>query len=188
MLVEELSEQHIYINYDNGEMELMPPLPVHERWKKVLARLVEALAEELNTPLGMLGSTTFRRQDLAKGLEPDECYYIQHEAELRGKLEIDLAHDPPPDLAIEIDITHSSLDREAIYAGLGVPEVWRFQGHKLTFLRLGPRGYAPIRRSLAFPFLTSAALQRFLDSWGTTDDITLMRRFRHWVREKLAKR
>ena len=186
-LVEELGDQHIFINFDKGAMELTSPLPAHERWKKVLARMVETLAEELDIAIGMFGSTTFRRQDLAKGLEPDECYYIRHEADVRGKLKVDLTRDPPPDLAIEIDVTHSSLDREAIYAGLGIPEVWRFNGRKLEFLRLGPRGYARMKRSLAFPLLTSTALQRFLVEWGTIDDTTLIRRFRQWVREKFVK-
>lgn len=186
-LVDELGDQHIFINFDNGEMELMSPLPAHERWKKVVARMVETLAEEQGIAIGMFGSTTIRRQDLAKGLEPDECYYIRHEADVRGKLKVDLARDPPPDLAIEIDVTHSSLDRQAIYAGLGIPEVWRFNGSRLAFLRLGPRGYVRIKRSLAFPMLTSAALQRFVNEWGTTDDTAFIRRFRQWVRETFAK-
>ena len=186
-LVDELGDQHISINFDNGEMELMPPLHIHEQWKKVIGGFVEILAVELNIPMRRLGQATFRRQDLAKGLEADECYYVQNEAKVRGKLTIDLSHDPPPDLAIEIDITHSSIDRQAIYVGLGIPEVWRFNRRRLTFLRLEKKGYKPIRRSAAFPFLASSDLKRFLDAWGTTDETTLYRRFRDWVREKFAK-
>lgn len=181
-LLNQIADQHIRINYDNGELEFMPPLPLHERWKKVIGSLVEVLAVELEIPLGMLGSTTFRSQEVAKGLEPDECYYVQNEPRIRGKMDIDLSVDPPPDLAIEIDITRSSIDREAIYAGLKVPELWRFNVERLEFLRLTETGYAPCERSTAFPMLSCSDLQRILKGWGTVDDATLIREFRNWVR------
>lgn len=188
MLLEDLQEQHVHINYDNGELEFMPPLPLHERWKKIFGAMVEALAFEMEIPLGMLGSTTFRSQAIAKGLEPDECYYVQNEPLIRGKMDIDLeAADPPPDLAIEIDITRSSIDREAIYAALKVPEIWRFNARRLEFLRLTDEGYVPHEYSAAFPFLRSADLARFLLTWGEVDDMTFIRRFRDWVRQNLKK-
>ena len=187
MLLDQVEDQHIRINYDNGELEFMPPLPLHERWKTILRSLVEALAFELEIPLGMLGSTTFRRQAAAKGLEPDECYYIQHESLIRGKMELDLSVDPPPDLAIEIDITHSSIDREAIYAGLKVPEVWRFNADRLEFLHLTEAGYSRRENSLAFAFLRRSELERFLMQWGTVDDMTFVRQFRDWVRQNFRK-
>jgi Uma2 family endonuclease len=187
MLVNELERQHIRISYDNGEMELMAPLAIHERWKKVIGGLVEMLVVELNIPIGKLGSTTFRLEEVAKGLEPDECYYIQHEKDVRGKMEIDLLRDPPPDLAIEVDNTNSSVPREPIYAGLKVPEIWRLRKHRLEFLWLGPGGYELHEYSAAFPFLASADLQPFLDGWGTMDETTFIIRFRDWVREKFAR-
>ncbi|HSZ56022.1 MAG TPA: Uma2 family endonuclease [Tepidisphaeraceae bacterium] len=188
MLLDELAEQHMQINYDAGELELMPPLPLHERWKKLIAFLVAGLAAELKIPLGMLGSTTFRREDIAKGIEPDECFYVQNELRLRGRLEIDLSVDPPPDLAIEIDITRSSIDRQAIYAGLKIPEVWRFNARRLQFLRLSEDGsYKPCEYSLAFPMLARADLERFLLSWDSVDDITFVEQFREWVRTNLKR-
>ena len=120
-LLREIGDQHVLVTYDNGSMEIMSPLPEHEIWKGIIGRMIEALTEELNIPIASLGSTTFRRRDLAKGLEPDECYYIQHEAQVRNKKRLNLRSDPPPDLVIEIDISHRDLDRESIYAAMGVP-------------------------------------------------------------------
>ena len=96
-----------------------------------LGRIIDILAEELEIPYDAGGSTTHKREDLAKGLEPDQCYYIRNEPLIRGRMELDLTHDPPPDLAIEIDISRSSVTRLGIYAALGVPEVWRYDGEAL---------------------------------------------------------
>lgn len=187
MLVNELAEQHVYLNYDSGELELMLPLMLHERWKRLISSLVEALATELRIPVGMAGSTTFRRKDIGKGLEPDECFYIQNELRMRGKLDVDLRVDPPPDLVIEIDVTSSSIDRQAIYAGLRVPEIWRFNARRLEFLHLSEDGYEASEDSAAFPMLARADLERFLLSWGNVDDITFVQQFREWVRENLSR-
>jgi Uma2 family endonuclease len=118
-------EPAIRLTYDFGTLEIRMPLDPHETFKKLLGRLIEAATEELGLEIRSLGSRTCAREDLAKGLEPDQCYYIQHEAEVRGVAQINLADCPPPDLAVEIDITSSSLNRLSIYAALGVPEVWR---------------------------------------------------------------
>jgi len=95
-LLEEIGDRPIRVTFDNGSLEMMAPLPLHERWKKRIARMIELLCVELDIEIDTLGSTTFRREDLAKGLEPDECYYVQHADDVRGKKELDLAVDPPP--------------------------------------------------------------------------------------------
>lgn len=104
----------------------MSPLPTHERAKKLIGRLIEALSLERNIPISSLGSTTWKRQDLLKGLEPDECYFIQSERLVHGRFDLDLSKDPPPDLAVEMDITNHPMDRLAIHAALGVGEVWHY--------------------------------------------------------------
>jgi Uma2 family endonuclease len=120
---------------------------------------------------------------LKKGLEPDECYYVQHAADVEGKDELDLKKDPPPDLAIEIDITHRSIPRLPIYAALGVPEVWRFDGLKLTVLILGDDGkYRPATSSLAFPFLPMETFSSFLLRLASEPQIAVLREFRDWVK------
>src|SRR5437870_8588224 len=109
----------------------MAPTFNHERCKRKVGRVIETLAEETNRPIVSGGSTTFRREDLERGLEPDDCFYLANVAAILGKEEIDLRFDPPPDLALEIEISRSSLDRMSIYAALGVPELWRFNGQHL---------------------------------------------------------
>ncbi|GGA39058.1 Uma2 family endonuclease [Okeania sp. KiyG1] len=119
------------LTYDQGALEIMTPLPEHEINKGFLGRLVQTTTEVLGLEISSIGSTTLSREDLQKGIEPDECYYITNEALVRGQIKFDFNIDPPPDLAIEIDITSSSLDRLTIYAALGIREIWRFDGKNL---------------------------------------------------------
>jgi Uma2 family endonuclease len=105
--------QHVRVTYDEGRMCLVSPLPKHEKWKYLLGQFVEVIADERDIPISTFGSTTWKRRDRRKGLEPDECFYVQREREVRGKLDFDLRHDPPPDLAIEVDIRRHPVDREA---------------------------------------------------------------------------
>jgi Uma2 family endonuclease len=170
------------LTYDRGLLEIRMPLDPHETYKKLLGRLIEALTEELGIEIRSLGSRTCDRKDLERGLEPDQCYYIQNEAVVWDKAQIDLEQDPPPDLAIEIDITSSSIDRLAIYAALGVPEVWRYDGQSLTLYHLERQQYQPYEFSLAFPSLASTDIERFLTLRASTKENALMRLFRDWVR------
>src|SRR4051812_43516727 len=104
-------DRHLRLTYDQGTLEIMSPLPIHELYKKLIDRLVSTLVEELDWNMASYGSTTFKSRKRERGLEPDECYWIQNESTVRGQDILDLSKVPPPDLAIEIDITNSSLDR-----------------------------------------------------------------------------
>lgn len=148
--------------YDRGELEIMSPNPKHERTNRLIAQLVEIVAEELDIDLENLGSTTFRREDLQRGFESDSCFYVQNEERVRGKVEIDPNVDPPPDLVIEVDITSPSLDRFSIYAHFGVPEVWRYDGERIVIYELRGDEYVGIARSIALPRLTNAIPTRFV--------------------------
>lgn len=188
MLLEAVGEQRIYMTYDSGNLELMSPLPKHERVKTLIGRFIETLSLELNIPICGLGSTTFKREDLEKGLEPDECYYVQHEAQMRAKDEIDLLHDPPPDLVAEVDVTHREISKESIYAAMGVPEMWRYDLRRLRFFKLNEQGrYEPCAKSLAFPLLAPADIEPFLEKRATSDDTSLLKNFAQWVREHLTQ-
>lgn len=175
------------LTYDRGTLEIMAPLPPHERYKSRLSRMVEVTTEETETEIASFGSTTWNREDLQKGLEPDACFYIQNEQAVRGKDEIDLAKDPPPDLAIEVDHTSISIDRMAIYAVLGVPEVWRFDGKVLTIYSLLGGEYCPQAESEVLPLLRQEDLQRFLQTSQMMGETSWVRLFRQWVREQLVK-
>jgi Uma2 family endonuclease len=124
------------MTYDRGRLEFMMPLHPHESYGHLLGRLIEMFAFEMNIPLHGGRSTTLKRELAQRGLEPDESYWIQNEPRMRGKKDLDLDTDSPPDLAVEIDITSSSLPRMPICADLGALEVWRFDGSALTFLGL----------------------------------------------------
>jgi len=180
----EIGNRHVKLTYRRGKLEMMSPSREHERCKRLLGRMIEVFTEELNIPMQSGGSTTWRMRHADSGLEPDECYYIQHEPLVRGKEEVDLAVDPPPDLAVEIEITRSAVDRMAIYADLGVPEVWRFDGRALSIHELGPDGtYQRRDRSRNLPAMPPEEINRFLAARNNTDETTWIRGFRRWVRE-----
>jgi Uma2 family endonuclease len=182
-----MGEQPVRLTYARGTLELMTLSREHELLKSLLRRFVEIVAEETGIELASGGSTTFRRQDLERGLESDECYWIAHQAEVFGREQIDLTVDPPPDLALEIEISRNLLDRMAIYAALRVPEVWRYDGQALSVLWLGEDGqYAAASSSLSFPFLPMAELERHLALRGTVGEMALARQFRSWVRTQIA--
>jgi Uma2 family endonuclease len=171
------------ISYDRGVLEIMSNSAAHERWKKLISSLLEAYCVAAGIPFAALGQWTFRREDLDRGLDPDECYYFRNEPLVRGRTDLDLTADPPPDLAIEVEVTRKVVDRLAIYAELGVPEVWRYDGSALTVLLLGPDGeYKPATASWAIPSLPLAELTRRLAAWSTTDQATWLRDWQAWVR------
>lgn len=183
-LVDQLvrSKQRVYLTYDRGVLEIMSPSLFHERFKRLLGTLIDILRLELRIPVVALGSTTQKRVDLARGLEPDECYYVQHAPQMMARWELDLATDPPPDLAIEVDYTHHEIDREDVYAALGVPELWQFDGQSLRALLRGVDGaYHPTEVGAAFPFLRIADVDRFL-KLARDDEERAIHAFRDWVR------
>jgi Uma2 family endonuclease len=164
-------------------LEIMSPSREHERCKTYLGRMIESMTEEWAIPISSGGSTTLKSQMLAKGVEPDECYYIANEPRVRGRDELDLGVDPPPDLAIEVDLTSSSLDQLAIYASVGVPEVWLYDGARLRVYQLQATGqYAQPARSPAFPFLPLEQVEHFLSQRDAADETSWARSFRSWVR------
>lgn len=142
-----------------------------------------ALTEEIDIEAEDLGSTTFRREDLQRGFEPDSCFYIQNEERVWGKTRIDLTVNPPPDLIVEIDMSSPSLDKFSIYARLGVPEVWRYDGNRLTIFELRGEEYAEAAGSNALPPLTSNALTRFVEEGTSLGRRAWVQRVREWARE-----
>lgn len=175
-------EPAIRLTYDRGTLEIRRPLDPHETYKKILGRLIEAATEELDLEIRSLGSRTCDREDLARGLEPDQCYYIQNEARVRGIVQINLGQCPPPDLAVEVDITSSSLDRFAIYAALEIPKIWQFDGSTLVIYALRASEYGVSPRSLALPPLCAADIQQFLQLQPAIGENRLVKQFRQWLR------
>lgn len=186
-LLNELSaSRRLRLTYNYGNLEIMVPSPEHERYKKVIGRFVETLAEELAVRIEPLGSTTFKRPNLT-GAEPDESFYILNLNAVKGKNRIDLQQDPPPDLVVEIDITSGSQERLQIYASMGVPEVWLYDGNSFSINILQNQKYAVVEESLAFPDLPIQEISRFLEQVGQKDYLDLIKEFRNWVRSQIQK-
>lgn len=169
--------------FDGENLELMTTSFGHERYKKLIGRLIETLTLELGIEICSGGQTTFRREELERGLEPDQCYWIEHCDSMKGKDQWSPDVDPPPDLALEIDVMSSSVDREGIYASLGVPELWRFDGRRLRSFQLKRKRYLPIEFSRAFPFLHVADLLPYItDVEG--GETAMIRSFITWLHEQ----
>lgn len=172
----------IRLTYSEGELEIMVIKRPHEFYKKMLAKLVEQIFFVFNVPVASGGSMTFQREDLQKGFEHDECWWIEHESVVRGRSELDFRHDPPPDLAIEVEISSSLLDKASIFATIGVPEIWRFDGKDLRFFVLQENGeYQEVEHSHAFPFLAPDHLLPHLKMDNQSDETTRLRQFADWL-------
>lgn len=186
-ILQELGEHRAArLAYDMGTLEIMTPLPEHEDDKEIIGDLVKALLEELDIEFRSLGSTTFKNEEMAQGIEPDQCFYIQHEAVIRGKKRLDLTVDPPPDLALEIDVT--SRTHPTIYKALKVPELWRFDRSKLQINVLREGNYVKSQDSFIFPGLPlTEIIPRYLEQSKTAGRNATMRAFRTWVREQAAQ-
>jgi Uma2 family endonuclease len=179
----------VRMTYDRGSVEFMSPLFIHEHYSALLRKLVEYLAEELDIDYLPAGSTTYRKKNMERGLEPDGCFYFASARRIRSIRSFDSEIDPPPDLAIEVDITSSSLDRMEIYATLGVPEVWRFDGETFSIALLQEDSvYADSERSAAFPYVPIGDVPALL----LDPDGNSMRRWagkvRAWIRDEVVPR
>jgi Uma2 family endonuclease len=182
-LLRESSHRRLRMTYDAGALEIMTLSFEHESATGLLSQMVRALAIASGMNYASGGSTTFRRKDLEKGAEPDQCFWLGSAERVRGKKRINIKKDPPPDLAIEVDISRSSLNRTKIYAAFGVPEVWRFDGVKFFVLALGKgKVYRPAPRSLSFPKFPLEVAQEFLDRLDDELEGFLVEEFRSLVK------
>jgi Uma2 family endonuclease len=187
-LVDEINNPGTRLLYDEGQLEIKSPRERHDRCKELLGRLVEGVTEELNMTLRSTGSTTWRRKTKKKGIEADKSYYLTSAPKVRGKPEVDLKSDPPPDLAIEVENTSSAIDQLAIYATLKVPEVWRYDGVTLTIHALpNHRSYVEQNQSQFFPREATVKMVEWLAKCDEIDEVEWVREFRRWVRENLVK-
>lgn len=165
----------------------MSTSPRHERYKYWLGRFLDTIAEELQKPIVPGGSMTFQRKDLDRGFEIDECYWIANEPAVRDKLTWDPAIDPAPDVAIEIEVSRSVINRLSILAAFKVPEVWCYDGTELRIRLLQADGnYQLSERSLAFPTVPVKDLVRFLPP-AESDYLKAVASVRAWVRSLIAQ-
>ncbi len=171
------------LTFDEGTLEIMTPLLEHEGYCRFIDILLLAVEEMTATPIYNAGSTTFARPDLQKGFESDSCYYIQHGAAMRGKTRVDALRDPPPDLVVEIDMTHSTLAKLALYAQFGVPEIWRYADGRMEILTREGDGYRPVPQSRVAPLVSAAALTTLVGASAGKSQGEWWRLARAWARE-----
>ncbi|MHB1425194.1 MAG: Uma2 family endonuclease [Gemmataceae bacterium] len=186
-IVEGLNEQHVRTTYDRGDLELMSPLPIHEAIKAWFTHFILVLAEELDFPVVEVGGPTLRSRISDRGLEPDDCFYLASAAKVMDWETLNLDREPPPDLALEVEITCSCLDRMGVYAGLKVPEIWRFDGAEWHVHLLGSDDrYLESPVSDALPYLPMPEiLPVMLQSLHVGDHRERLRILRRWVRERV---
>lgn len=169
--------------YDNGVLEITKSLEEHERYARLIERLIQVLVVEMGMKMKTMGSTRLDREDLLKSAEPDNGYYIQNYA-LVADRPVNLKVDPAPDLVVEVDITHTDLNKNTLYASMGVPEFWRFNGRVWRILQLVEGAYVECDRSPTFPNVEKTDLYQFLEA-AFTDEIAAEIDFRQWVRQQI---
>ena len=169
-------------HYINGTLEIMSPLSLHEGSSRFFDRLLTIFVDELDIDMRCLGSLLMKIPELKIGGEPDSCYYIKNELAIRAQESVIVGQDPPPDLVLEVDITNPSDRRLPIYALLGVPEVWRYDGYSLEFLALQNGGYVPIENSLSFPTLPAAIIVEYVQKRLLLGESKTLKEFRGWVK------
>lgn len=182
-LLEALDEQPRYrLSYDNGRLEVMTVSAEHETPAGLIPHLIMVMAEDAGLDFLSLRSTTLRKQKKAKGTDPDDCYYFKDFKKIAGKKRLDLTVDPPPELAIEIDVTNRSLSKLPINAAVGVPEFWRYYRDRMYFYRLTAGVYQEVSHSGLFPFLPPEVLLAFLRKGSLDGALAMVKEFRVWVK------
>lgn len=171
-------------SYDNGTLEITMPLESHERAARLIELFIRILVVEQGMKIKTMGSTTLDREDLLKSAEPDNGYYIQSFTQVADH-EINLDVDPPPDLVVEVDITNTGLNKNRLYAGLGVPEFWRFNGREWRIFLLEDGTYVECDRSPTFPIVTKPDLYQFLET-ALQDEVAAEVNFRQWVKQQTS--
>lgn len=183
---EALDERHFRLAYDGWNLELKKLSSSETIPSRLMGHLVAVMTEEMELPISSCGDMTCEREDLEVAIEPDESFYITNESAVRKRERIDLALDPPPDLAVQLDLGYSSINRLEILAKIGIPEAWSYDGETVRILRLSSEGtYTEAERSMYFTFVTGADLARFLSQRTQMDETSLIRSFREWVKEKI---
>jgi Uma2 family endonuclease len=186
LLMQMESHPGFRVTFDCGRLIVMSPSPEHEEYKESIYSGVRVIAEEWGLTLESRGAATFKSKRLAKGVEPDTCFYVQNAEHVIGQRTIVLGIDPPPDVVVEVDLSNESLEKFGIYAALGVPEIWRYDGERAHFYKLAVASYEEIQSSVAFPLLTAEDLTRFIGQSKSEGQTAALSAFRKSARERRA--
>lgn len=186
---EELLEQvgeaaGLRISFDDGTLKIMTISSEHEHYASFLDKLMGFVSVRLSINMLSFGSATIKKSKSRKGSEPDLCFYVQTADAIGNRIDIDFAIDPPPDIAVEVDIHHDSQDKFSIYAAFGVPEIWRFEGQLLTIYLLEQGRYEEAETSRALPMLTGQILTQFLARLRDAGELQALLAFDEWLQSQ----
>ena len=184
-LLEEVGEASgLRISYDEGTLNVMTLSAKHEYYERFLEKMLGFVSVRLGINMSSFGSATMRKKKKHKGNEPDLCFYVQTADVIGNRIELDFESDPPPDVAVEIDIHHDSRKKFSIYAGLEVPELWRFNGDVLTIYLLDEESYEEVEASGALPMLSAEILTRFLSQLQDEGEFKTLIAFDEWLQSQ----
>jgi Uma2 family endonuclease len=190
-LLEDLADRPgVRVTYDEGRVEIVSPSRKHEKYKEFIGDLVKSVADELDISIESSGAATWKNKKDQKATEADLCFHIANAERVIGKDELDLTVDPPPDLAVEVDVTNQSLSKFPVYAVLGVREIWRYIEKRQSVAMYALRGsvYEEIQASMSFPMLKPEILGRFMELSRTEGQKKALTAFRQWLKSDEAVR
>lgn len=185
-LLEQVGEAPgLRVSYDNGSLHVMTISAEHEKYAQFINSLIAGIRLRLRLNILAFGSATIRKRRRTKGHEPDACFYVQTAALIGNKFQLDFETDPPPDIVVEIDVHHDSRPRFRVYAALGVPEIWRYDGHAMTIYHLSDEGeihgYVEVDRSACLPMLTARLLTEMIDRMRKDGELDALLAFDEWL-------
>lgn len=185
-LLDDLGEsRRVRVSYDRGRLEIVTISWPHEMYKDLLQDIARAYADETNSVMESYGSATMKVVEFQQGAEPDTCFYVKSASQIIGKGLIELGVDPPPDVIVEVDISHGSKRKFSFYGNLGVPEIWTYQRGQLRICHWTKQGYLEATGSQSFPLLTSEIITQFLEQGKSAGQSAALREFRQWLRTTL---
>ncbi|MBD2438576.1 Uma2 family endonuclease [Nostoc sp. FACHB-110] len=187
MLAEMGVERNSRLAYDNGIVEIMTPLMPHENSNRLIEGYILVLCEEFGLEVKSTGSLTLAREDLERGGEPDSSYYIQNEPLVRNKENIDLTNDPPPDLVLEVEYSRPKIDKFSLYASMGIPEFWRYNGTVLRVYTLSGGQYSEVELSPTFAPVQVRNIPQFIQESKKIGQLAAKKDFRDWVRQQKSR-
>lgn len=181
-LLEQVGEPGgLRISYDNGRLKIMSLSAEHEKYVRFMEKMITAISLRLHVVILSFGSATMKKQRAEKGNEPDACFYVQSAASIGNRIRLNFAIDPPPDIAVEVDVHHDSDDKFSIHAALGVGELWLFDRTKLTIHLLQDGQYVETNASRALPMLSSRVLTDFLLRLPREGEFQTLMAFDEWL-------
>jgi Uma2 family endonuclease len=172
-----------HLTYDRGTLEITMPLEEHEFYRELIGLFIRILVVERGLKIKTMGSTTLVREGLDRGAEPDNAYYIQNQPRVAGKM-VNWQQDPPPDLVVEVDMTHTDINKIALYASMGVPEFWRFNGQVWRIYQLQGEHYQEVEMSPTFGLVPKSKLYDFL-AQAQEDEVAAEQTLRQWIRQTI---